>query len=489
MLTQRTDLDDLREFTSRVLLAAVWFHVLVALIIALMRSADWQMPTLFSAAMAILATASWFSSGSNPSTRLIFAVALMADVSLFTYELNGHPWQADMHMYFFSALACLVAYCDYRPILFAAIAVSMHHLVLNFLLPAAIYPGGTDIGRAFFHAGVLFMEAAVLSWLSVKLSQVLARAEQKTAEARAASEAERQANKDRADSEIKAKQDRELIRRELADGFEQKVFRIVGSVAESAQEMQNLSLSMSNDNADTVRQVAAAAMASTGAATNVETIASSTTNLSSSITKISQQVSRSAELATKAAQEARSTNDVVGGLADGTHKIGEVLTLIQSIASQTNLLALNATIEAARAGEHGRGFSVVAGEVKALANQTAKATDEISTQIQRIQEATGQAVNAIHGIGGTIREIDAISRDIAAAVDRQEAATLEIGENLQQASNGAEDTSRNIQSVASASERTSYSASQIKSAAHNLTSQADRLKLEVGEFLGSLRAA
>jgi methyl-accepting chemotaxis protein len=484
-----TDLESLRQFTSRVLLAVLWFHVPVAFTIAAMRGADWLAPTLFALAMAIIPTAACRSSGSSPSTRLIFAVALMADVSLFTYQLNGHPWQADMHMYFFSLLACLVAYCDYRPILFGAAAVVLHHLVLNFMLPAAIYPGGADLGRAIFHACVLLMEAAVLSWLSVKLSDLLANAEQKTAEAKAANEAERHSNQYRADVETKAKHDRELVRKELAEGFERTVAGIVEAVAESAEQMQHLSLSMNSSNADTVKQVAAAAAASNQAATNVETISSATTNLSSSISKISHDVGRSAQLAAKAANEARKTNDVVGGLADSTQKIGEVVALIQNIASQTNLLALNATIEAARAGEHGRGFSVVAGEVKALANQTAKATDEISAQIQQIQNATREAVSAIQAIGGTINEIDTISHDIATAVDRQEAATRQIGENLQQASSGTDDTNRNIQSVASASDKAVSSASKLQDAACSLTSQAGELKLEVGNFLSSLRAA
>ena len=164
-------------------------------------------------------------------------------------------------------------------------------------------------------------------------------------------------------------------------------------------------------------------------------------------------MTRSAEIAAKAAEEARRTNTVVEGLAAGTQKIGEVVTLIQNIASQTNLLALNATIEAARAGEHGRGFAVVASEVKALANQTAKATEEISAQVQDIQNATGEAVNAIQAIGGTIAEIDEISSEIAAAVDQQGAATREIAGNVQQAANGTRDVNDNILSVTPASER------------------------------------
>jgi methyl-accepting chemotaxis protein len=218
-------------------------------------------------------------------------------------------------------------------------------------------------------------------------------------------------------------------------------------------------------------------------------VASATEELTASINSIAQQVTRSAEIANKAAAEARRTNRVVEGLAAGTQKIGEVVTLIQNIASQTNLLALNATIEAARAGEHGRGFAVVASEVKALANQTAKATEEISTQIQDIQNATTEAVSAIQAIGGTIAEIDEISNEIAAAVDQQGAATREIAGNVQQAADGTREVNDNILSVGRASEETGRATSKLLDAADGLTSQSDRLKSEVGSFLGSLRVA
>ena len=371
----------------------------------------------------------------------------MGGVSVFTYQLAGHPWQIDMHMYFFAALACLVAYCDYRPILAGTVAVALHHLVLNFLLPAAVYPGGADLGRVVLHAVILLIEAGVLSWLAVKLSGLFETTAQKTAEAEAANAAEARANIDRMNAERQAKQDSDAARRELAAGFERKIGGIVEAVAIAANEMQGLSSTMSSSNAETTRQTAAAATASTQASTNVETVASATEELTASINSIAQQVTRSAEIAAKAADEARRTNTVVEGLASGTQKIGEVVTLIQNIASQTNLLALNATIEAARAGEHGRGFAVVASEVKALANQTAKATEEISAQVQDIQNATGEAVNAIQAIGGTIAEIDEISSQIAAAVEQQGAATQEIAGNVQQAANGTRDVNANIHSV------------------------------------------
>jgi methyl-accepting chemotaxis protein len=489
MTTESNDLAALRETTSKALLGLLWLHVPIALVIGLMRDNGWLAPTALMIAMALAATMSWASSGNGLSTRLIVAVALMGSVSVFAYQLAGHAWQIDMHMYFFAALAWLVAYCDYRAILAGTVAVALHHLVLNFLVPAAIYPGGADFGRVVLHAVILVMEAGVLSWLSLKLSHLFEATAQKTAEAEAAGAAEARANRERMEVENRAKQDRDAARQELASGFERKVGSIVEAVAIAATKMQGLSSTMSASSAETTSKTIAAAKASDQASTNVETVASATEELTASINSIAQQVTRSAEIAAKAAGEARRTNTVVEGLAAGTQKIGEVVTLIQNIASQTNLLALNATIEAARAGEHGRGFAVVASEVKALANQTAKATEEISAQVQDIQNATGEAVNAIQAIGGTIAEIDEISNQIAAAVEQQGAATQEIAGNVLQAANGTKDVNANITSVSHASEQSGKAASSLQEAANGLSSQSERLKSEVANFLGSLRVA
>jgi methyl-accepting chemotaxis protein len=489
MTAESNDLENLRETASKTLLAVLWLHVPVSVAIGMARGSDWLLPAALMVALALAATLSWRATGNGLSTRLIFAVALMGGVSMFTFQLSGHPWQVDIHMYFFAALACLVAYCDYRPILAGTIAVALHHLALNFILPAAVYPGGGDVWRVVLHAVILGIEAGVLIWLAHQLSRLFVTTAQKTAEAEAATAAGARANAERVDAEQRSRLERDATMRELAIDFERKIGHIVEAVAVAAGEMQGMSSSMSGSSDETARQTSAAAAASTQASANVGTVASATEQLTSSISRIAEQVTRSAEISGKAAEEARRTNLVVEGLATGTQKIGEVVALIQSIASQTNLLALNATIEAARAGEHGRGFAVVASEVKALANQTAKATEEISAQIQGIQTATGEAVTAIQAIGGTIAEIDEISSAIAAAVDQQGAATRDIVGNVQQAANGTSDVNAKLLSVTRASDQAGKAASSLLDAANGLSSQSERLKSEVNGFLGSLHAA
>ncbi len=275
----------------------------------------------------------------------------------------------------------------------------------------------------------------------------------------------------------------------LADEFESAVGEVIETVNSASTELEASASSLTSTAEHAQQLATVVASASEEASTNVQSVASATEELSSSITEISRQVQESARVAGEAVSQARTTTDRVSELSMAATRIGDVVELINTIAGQTNLLALNATIEAARAGEAGRGFAVVASEVKALAEQTAKATGEIGQQIAGIQAATEHSVGAIKEISNTIEKLSEISSTIAAAVEEQGAATQEIARNVQQASQGTQQVSSNISDVQRGASETGSASSQVLAAAKSLSGDSDRLKTEVGRFLGTVRAA
>jgi methyl-accepting chemotaxis protein len=271
--------------------------------------------------------------------------------------------------------------------------------------------------------------------------------------------------------------------------FEAMIGKLVSSLAAASTELETSATTLSSNAEQAQELTTIVAAASEEASTNVQSVASATEELSSSVNEISRQVQESARMANDAVDQARKTNARVEELSKAAARIGDVVELINTIAGQTNLLALNATIEAARAGEAGRGFAVVASEVKALAQQTAKATDEIGLQISGIQAATQESVGAIGEISGTIEKLSEISSAIAAAVEEQGAATQEISRNVQQASKGTQQVSSHISDVQRGSAETGLASSQVLSAAQSLSGESDHLKSQVEKFLTAVRAA
>jgi methyl-accepting chemotaxis protein len=299
--------------------------------------------------------------------------------------------------------------------------------------------------------------------------------------------ADQLAEEQRAEQEIKAK--RQVAIEGYIATFETGVRGSLDTLASAATEMRATSQSMSATAEETSAQATTVAAAAEQASANVQTVATATEELSSSVAEIGRQVGQSTKIAGQAVDEANRTNVTVQGLSSAAQKIGDVVKLISDIASQTNLLALNATIEAARAGDAGKGFAVVASEVKSLANQTAKATEEIAAQVAAMQGATSEAVSAIQSIGGTIGAINEIATTIASAVEEQGAATQEIARNVQEAAQGTGQVSSNIVGVNEAAQETGSAADLVLTSADELGRQAETLRADVDDFLANIRAA
>jgi methyl-accepting chemotaxis protein len=335
---------------------------------------------------------------------------------------------------------------------------------------------------------VVLLASAAFSMLTFRRHT----AASKAADARAAAmtkDSEERAAAEQKAAEEKADAARKLAMRKLADDFESAVGKIVDTVSMTAMELEGAASTLSRT-AETTQQLSAAvAAASEESSANVQSVSAATDEMAASVNEISRQVQESSRIATEAVGQAEKTDNRISELSQAAGRIGDVIKLITAIAEQTNLLALNATIEAARAGAAGKGFAVVAQEVKQLASQTAKATDEIRGQIAGMQTATQESVSAIKEIGDTIDRISQIATTVATAVEEQGASTQEIARNVQQAAHGTAQVTGNITEVTRGASETGSASAQVLSSAKSLTGESNQLKMEVAKFLATVRAA
>jgi methyl-accepting chemotaxis protein len=394
-----------------------------------------------------------------------------------------------MHMYFFAMLAVVMGWCDWRAIVASAAVTALHHLLLNFVLPSAVFPStNSDLVRVVVHAVIVVVQTAVLGWLAHRIVRLFAESDRAIEAAEIA----------RADtfrmSEIQSNEQSgqalklaERVR--LAEQFTSRMQAVADGFAKSAGEVADAARGLSANATDASERVRIVGVAADAASTSVRTAAAGADELATSIREINEQVSKSAVVSRTAADEATRTNDNIRALSAAAQKIGDVVELIRAIAEQTNLLALNATIEAARAGDAGKGFAVVASEVKALANQTSRATDEISQQVAGIQDATRKSVDEISSIANAIEQLTEAATSIASAVEQQSATTRDIAGSIQTAAGHTASASAEIHSVEQAAGRSAVAFNEIADWTARVSARANDLESKVTAFFSRVRAA
>jgi len=504
------ELNDLRRAGIRLLVCAGWISTFALLLIALVIGTPGWQALAVGIAINLIPTLCAVRGRIDIAARNVVAVMLAAHPALLVFATRGAPWQLDMHMYFFVALAMLTILCDWRPLVIAGAAIAIHHLLLNMLAPAWVFEGSGGIYRVLIHAVAVALQCGVLGYIATKLRGMIlkqgsarydsdrlaedARAAQLQAEAAlaAAETSQREAiaergQREQAEATVAEMRRAELLR--LAGEFERSVAAVASAVGIAATSLEESARSLNGLARNTGQQAADVAATALQASDAARSVAGGVSTLSRSIGSIAINVTQQAELTDHARHRSTLGDQAVRKLADRTQNVGEFATLISTIAAQTNLLSLNATIEAARAGEAGRGFAVVAQEVKALAGQAAHATGEITGLVSGMHSGAHEAEQSFAQVTDAIGELIEAAAAIRAAVDEQREAATAIERNADEAAAGMDAMAHRIAEVsttASAAERLS---GEVKGAARALLHHAETLQNATDTFVAHLRAA
>ncbi len=507
-----TEIDRLRRRGVELLVAASWATVLVIFVLGLLlpgSQREW-ITLLLGSAANVAPTIVALRHRHDSSARMIVGTLAAIQPALAVYALTGHAWQMDAHMYFFVALAGLTLLYDWKPIALACALIAAHHILFQLAVPAWVFEGGGDFGRVIFHAVAVLLQFGVLAYLTTQLCRLIdaqevarveserfaadatARRDEAEAALRAARSAEARERAERERREASERGAAEERRREmlaLAAAFQESVAHTVRDVTRAASDLDRSAQALNTLARTANVEIAATARTASQASDIAGGLADGVRQLSASITAIASSVDQQAKLSGAARGVSRSGEDAVRVLADRTNTITVFAESIQEIAARTNLLALNATIEAARAGDVGRGFAVVAHEVKALANQTGHATEEIRSLAGTVRNGANEAHGALDEIAATVAEVAAAAEAIRSEVDGQRYAAGMIEATAHDTAAGATRMAERIDAVAGVASDTEALSGRVSSAATGLSEAALALEVATDRFIAQLKVA